>query len=219
MSVGEEAWESENEQVSPQSKRWLLAGFALMLAMRACGTAFSPALLAYAPAGLIALSPFVPHLIITAPLLPAALFFPLAILVSLAQSWLGYLFGRSFGPWAIQWLSEHTPANQERLEQLLGLVERAAPVVLLALPGPMLATIAGVARVSPRRMFLLMIVAQLFWVSAAYLLGASLAQWIEAIQAFALSYALPLTLVFCAAVATWHALTRARKRRDKDITQ
>jgi membrane protein DedA with SNARE-associated domain len=188
---------------------WATA-FALFTIIRVVGTAFAPALLAHAPVVLIITSPFLAHLVLTAPLLSAALYFPVAIAVSIIHCWVGYAFGRAFGQTALEWLETHTPLSQRRMALLQRWLDRSAPVVLFAFPGPIPATLAGAGGIGPLKFYSLMITAQITWVTACYLLGASLLDSIETVRRFVADHVILLTVLFTAAVIGRQLVSRFR---------
>jgi membrane protein DedA with SNARE-associated domain len=186
----------------PDSRRAALSvAYLTMLGLRAAGAALSPALLAHAPLALIATSPFLHHLVLTAPLVPPAAWLPVALGVSVAQCWLGWAFGRAHGPAAVDWLTGRGLIAPAKAARVVGAFERAAPLVLLAVPGPIVATLAGGAGLTARRFAGPMLVAQVVWVGLCFMLGDALTDAIAGVQAVAVEHALPLTVLFFAAAA------------------
>lgn len=175
--------------------------FPAMVGGRVLGAALSPMLFAHAPALLIALSPFLVHLVFVAPLVPAAVYFPIALAITTLQCVIGYAFGSTFGPRAQQWLVERTPLSQARAEMFLGLVRRTSVFAMFAVPGPILGTIAGVAGIKRRTFGLAVFPAQAIWVTAAYFVGEALLEWIAIARGFAVQHAFKLTAATLTIVA------------------
>lgn len=180
---------------APPSRVERLVGLAFptMVAGRVLGAALSPMLFAHAPAVLIALSPFLVHLVFVAPLVPPEVYFPLALTITTLQCAIGYAFGATFGPRAQKWLVDRTPISQARTDLFLGIVRRASAFAMFAVPGPILGTIAGVAGIKRRTFTIAVFPAQAIWVTAAYFAGEALLEWIAIARGFAVAHAFKLT--------------------------
>lgn len=183
------------------SERIIGVAFPGMVAGRVLGAALSPLLFAHAPALLVVLSPFLVHLVFVAPLVPPAVYFPIALVITTLQCVIGYSFGSTFGPRAQQWLVARTPISQARTDLFLGFVRRASVFAMFAVPGPILGTIAGVAGISRRTFGLAVFPAQAIWVTAAYFAGEALLEWIAIARTFAITHAFKLTAITLTIVA------------------
>ncbi len=186
---------------SPQRSRALSIAFVAMLLSRLAGLALLPALLAHAPLGLVAVSPSVGHLLMTAPLCPPGAWFALALGVSIAHGVIGWAFGRAYGGGAVRWLTERGVLSEAVARPVLNALDRAAPLVLLAIPGSIVFTLSGVAGLRGRRFFPPMLLAQVLWVGLCFAVGDALTIWMARLQELALAYAVPLTLLLLPWVA------------------
>jgi membrane protein DedA with SNARE-associated domain len=180
-----------NEPV-PRSRR-LAVAFAVMLSTRTAGIAVAPALFAFAPLLLIVISPFVPNLVMAAPVVHPVAFFAIVFLIAIPHCWLAYAFGRAYGPLASRWIVQKTPTTEGGLEWMLGATRKSAPLVLMALPGPLSSTLAGVAEV-PRRLYAtVMVPTQIAWFLGSFYLGESLVDAIKTARGFAIDNVVWLT--------------------------
>lgn len=177
------------------SSRGLTYAFTAVLVSRAAGHVFSPVLLVHAPLTLLAASPFLAHLVVTAPLVSALPFAVVALPVSILHVSIGFQFGRANGPAAVRWLEVALPHAGPGIARLRGWVERAAPVVLLVVPGPLTATLAGASGVSPARFYAPMLVAQVVWTWAAFVMGSVLESWVLRVRDAVASQVVPLTVL------------------------
>ncbi len=146
------------------------------------------------------MSPFWHHLIAVAPLVGPAVYFPVALVITTAQALVGFYFGNILGVRALEWLLERVPFPPSFADRLLDLVRKASVVAIFAIPGPILGTIAGVAGVKRRTFHLLVAPAQAIWVTAAYLIGEALLEYIEILRGYVVEHASNLQL-YCATIA------------------
>ena len=190
--------------------------FPAMVTCRVLGAALSPVLFAHLPVLLIVLSPFLIHLVAVAPLVDAAIYFPVAIAITSAQALIGFFFGALLGKQALHWLLERIPIPDTLAHRALVIVRRGSAVALFCVPGPVMGVIAGVAGV-PTRLFAICVVpAQTIWISAAYFLGEALLEYIEIARGFVIEHALVLTAltIFIGAARWIYELHRRRRRRQ-----
>ena len=195
----------------PARRPLLLTAFLVMIAGRVAGAAFSPALLAHAPLLLLLLCPAIAYLVLVAALVSPAAYYAVALPMSALQCGLGYLLGRAQHEDALRWLVSRGLLRQGSVDTLLPIVRRAAPLMLLLLPGPLVCLLAGVAGCRPRVFWPLMLLAQLAWVVACQRSGVALLGWLALRRAQLTPYALPLTLVTITLAAAIH-LWRRRQR-------
>lgn len=173
----------------------LFTAFVLMMGGRVLGAALSPLLLAHAPWALLVVSPVVAHLVLVAGLVPLPAYYALALTIGTAQVVLGYALGRAHGPDALQRLVERGVFRQRTVDALLPLSRRAAPLLLVLLPGPLAATLAGAVGCRPRVFAPVMLASQVAWTVACQVSGAALWRGLAARAAPLGRYALPATLV------------------------
>ena len=206
--------------IEPTDKRQRLIGLAFpaMVGLRVLGAALSPLLFAHLPILLIAMSPFLIHLVAVAPLVSPAAYFPVALVITTAQAALGFLFGYTYGQRALSWLLDRIPIPDTVVERCLAPIRKASVPAIFAIPGPVLGVTAGVAGVRPRTFAICVAPAQALWVTAAYLLGQALLVYIEIARNFVIDHAFVLTGATITIVALrWlFELYRRRKRRRKD---
>ncbi len=184
---------SDSEEGLSRGERWVSLLFPSMVAGRVFGAAISPLLFAHFPMGLVLLSPFLIHLVAVAPLVDGALYFVIALVITTGQALIGYWFGHLMGGRALEWLLQRVPFPRSWADVGLDWVRRGSIVALLAVPGPVMGTIAGVAGVRRRIFHALVVPAQAIWVMAAYMIGEALLEWIEIARTFVIAHALPLT--------------------------
>ena len=188
------------EKNTEKSGKPIGIAFSTMVTCRVLGAAISPLLFAHLPVLLIVMSPFLIHLIAVAPLVGPAVYFPVALVITTAQALVGFYFGNILGVRALEWLLERVPFPPSFADRLLDLVRKASVVAIFAIPGPILGTIAGVAGVKRRTFHLLVAPAQAIWVTAAYLIGEALLEYIEILRGYVVEHASNLQL-YCATIA------------------
>jgi membrane protein DedA with SNARE-associated domain len=203
--------DSSAVQAGRLHRGWMLV-FAAVMTARMLGFALLPMLLVQAPALLVGLSPTLAHLVLTAPLLPAWLYFTIALATSIVQNGLAYGFGLALGQRATMWLEGQGAATHGATTRVLRWMQLAAPVVLIAMAGPPIAALAGVAKVRWGVFVVAMVAAQLLWVGACWWFGAAVTEQIETIRSFVAAYLIELSLLALALVGG-RALWRRHKRR------
>ncbi len=192
--------------------------FPAMVAIRVVGAALSPLLFAHLPAALILTSPFLIHLVAVAPLVDPIVYFPIALAVTTLQALIGYYFGNRLGRQALGWLVDRIPVPDSFIERCLELVRKTSIVAVFAFPGPVLATIAGVAGVRSKIFNILVFPAQALWVFGAYLLGEALFEYIEIARGFVIEHAFQLTALTVLIVGlqqTYKWYRKWRRRRSE----
>lgn len=183
-----------DNEPSPPSRK-LAVAFTVMLTTRTAGIAVAPALFAFAPLLLIVVSPFVPNLVMAAPVVHPVAFFAIVFLVAIPHCWLAYSFGRAYGPAASEWIVEKTPTSENGLQWMLDAMRKSAPLVLMALPGPLSSTLAGVAEVRSKLYAVVMIPTQVAWFIGSFYLGESLVDAIKTARGFVIDNVVWLTAV------------------------
>lgn len=193
-------------------KRWA-AAFGLVMAARGLGLALLPVLLVEAPVALLALSPILAHLILTAALLPAWLYFVAGLGTSIVQSVIAYRFGVVLGAHALTWLEGRGAATHAATTRILAWMQRAAPAVLIAMAGPIVCALAGVSQLRARVFYPSMLVAQVVWVAACFWFGSAVTEQIGLIRELVAAHVVELTLVGVAWVGGAQLWKRWRRRR------
>ena len=173
---------------------------------RGAGAAAAPVLLAQAPLGLLVLSPAWTNFILVSALVDHAIFVPVALVASSAQAALGYQVGRWWGSEALR-MFERRPGGV--LARVRRMVERAAPAVVLVLPGPLVCTMAGIVGMKPTRFYPVMIAAKAIWIGLCLTVGEALGSHIKALAALVREHVVWLT----ALALRWVVVRQVRTRR------
>ncbi len=186
---------------SPRAMRLAAAGFGALMLGRAVGMALTPALLTYEPLWLIVLGPFLANFILVAPLVEPWHYALVATGFAWAQCVVGYTFGHVCGPRARDWLLKHRLVSGRTLARVTRWLDRAAPLVISLLPGPVMSALAGIGGARPRSYYPAMIVSQVGWIIACFYFGALIASAIERLRAMVAQHALALTVLSALLVA------------------
>lgn len=202
----------------PGYTRAWLAAFAGVMGMRALGLALLPVLLVEAPALLLVLSPMLANLVLAGPVLGPVLFFAAGLAGSILQGAIAYHFGLALGEKARIWLEGRGAATHAATTWILVWLERAAPLVLLAMAGPPVCALAGVARLRAIVFYPVMIVAQVLWVGACFLFGAAVTEQLELIYAFIEAHVLELSVLGIVWVGGGWLWKRHRRRKAAQLS-
>jgi membrane protein YqaA with SNARE-associated domain len=194
------------------TRAWI-AGFAGVMGSRALGLALLPVLLVEAPVVLLLISPMLAHLVLVGPLLEAWVYFAAALASSIIQGAIAYHFGLALGDKARIWLEGRGAATHAATSRILVWMERAAPLVLLAMAGPPICALAGVARLRVIAFYPVMIVAQVLWVGACFWFGSALTDQLEVIYAFVEEHMVELSAIAIAWVGGSYLWKRHRRRK------
>ncbi len=172
--------------------RYLFIGICLT---RLIGFIFSPILLVSSPVLLILLSPFLHHLVLTSALITPPLFLTVGILISIIQCMIGFEFGRSSGVSGLTWVKKFGFVSKRTIDKMTNWLRVSAALVLILIPGPVIATVAGITQLKSRLFYSIMIPAQIAWVTACYLLGVQLESYLVTAKAFILEHSLETTIL------------------------
>lgn len=189
----------------------LLGAAAAIGVANAVGIALAPALLTHSPLILIALSPLGRHLVLAATVTPMVPFVVVGTLRRMVVATLGYALGRAYGGSGIAWIKTRYPKLEPMLKMLEWLFARAAPLIVLVAPGPMVCALAGATGMSPWLTLPLAAVGHTGWMLVNYKLGEAFAVWLTPITAYVGAHMLPLTLG-CIAVVVAYRWLRRRKQ-------
>lgn len=178
------------------------------------GTALAPTLLVESPATLIALDPRPTNLVLTAPALPALLFFAIGLVRWFVADPFLFVLGREHGPAALAWLEPRSGAmGRWFLRVMVRSIERAAIPVLFLFPGPLVCLLVGVQqRMTLLRFSVVNLTGSAVILAVLREFGARLAVPIAALTAFVAEHIASLTLITSAFVAVGLAV-RWRRRR------
>jgi hypothetical protein len=178
--------------------------FLLMMGGRILGVALSPMLLAHAPLALLALSPIPANLVVVGALSAPAPYYAIAVPIPIVQCLIGYALGHLEGPRLIDFLVRRGVASEARLHRLLAPVRISAPLLVFALPGPIVCALAGASAASVRVFMPALVASQIVWAFLCRLFGEALLTWIAAARVEIARYALPLTLITTAIAVLLH---------------
>jgi len=189
------------------------ATIAVVTLARALAIALLPLLLVEAPLLLVLMSPAAADLLIAAPLLEPWVYFVSAIGAAMIQTAIAYHFGRALGERALIWLQSRGAAAQRTTSRLLGWLERATPLVLLAMPGVTVSTLAGLSGVRARRFYILIGLGNVGWSIACFAGGSALEAQLEQLYSFVGHHMLELTAVAATLVGVQFLWSRWRRGR------
>lgn len=168
--------------------------FLFICLTRLIGFAFLPVLLKTSPLLLIILSPFLPHLILSSTLISLPLFLFTGVLISFIQCSIGFEFGRRHGARGLEWCKKYNLISDPKIEVVTGWIRYSAPLVLILMPGPLVAVVAGVSKLGPRLFYLVMAPSQILWVVACYILGSELEIFLNQVKAFIFDHWIFITI-------------------------
>jgi membrane protein DedA with SNARE-associated domain len=182
------------------------------------GLALLPVLLVQAPLILLLLSPILAHLVLTGAILPPTTYFLVGLATSIVQSLIAYWFGLQLGERARMWLEGRGAATHALTTRVLGWMKKAAPVVLIAMAGPPVCALAGVAKVRAAVFYPAMLAAQLLWIGLCYWFGAAVTEQVELVREFVARHLIELTAIAVALVGgrqlwKWRRRQRALAQR------
>ena len=175
------------------------------------GVAFAPGLLKHAPLALIALSPLGRHLVLAATVTPMVPFVIVGTVRRMIVAALAYALGRAYGSEGISWIKRRYPRMQPLVSALEWLFARAAPLILLLAPGPMVCALAGATRMRAWLALPIATAGHTGWMFVNYKLGEALSAWLAPIHAFIGTYVVPLTLASIALALAYYGLRRRRQ--------
>jgi membrane protein DedA with SNARE-associated domain len=208
--------EGEAEQATPidgrLQKRWIIA-FTAVMGARVTGLALLPVLLVQAPLILLLLSPILAHLVLTGAILSPWLYFSVGLATSIVQSLIAYWFGLQLGERAQLWLEGRGAATHALTTRVLGWMKKAAPVVLIAMAGPPVCALAGVAKVRASVFYPAMLFAQVLWIGLCYWFGAAVTEQVELVREFVALHLIELTAIAVALVGGRQLLKWRRRQQ------
>ncbi|TKC98444.1 hypothetical protein [Polyangium fumosum] len=207
--------EGPGNDVLATRRPYLAAAFVVIMGARILGTALSPVLFAHAPLALLALSPVPANLVLVAGVSSPVAYWAVAWPICVGQCLLAYLFGRSEGTHALRWLVARGVASEGRVERLMKPMRMSAPLLVMAVPGPIASTLAGAFAAPARLLVPAIVVAQTLWIGLCRFFGEALLGWIAVLRAEVVKHALPLTLVTVVIVAFVHFRKKWAKSAER----
>jgi membrane protein DedA with SNARE-associated domain len=189
----------------------LLSAAAVLTLGSFIGVGLAPTLLTYHPLLLIALSPLDRHLVVAATVTPMLPFVIVATARRMLMCTLGFGFGRAYGDEGLLFLQARYPSMRRAIATVERLLRRAAPIVLLLAPWPIICAMAGVTRVRLRLFLAMATLGQLMWTSLTYRLGEALRARIAPMLVFLREHVISTTLACLLAVAVYAWLRRGQR--------
>lgn len=199
--------------VTPPRRRLLLAIGVIFAALGALGTAFSPALLAYAPIVLVALSPLPRHMVLVAPLVSPWAFFPVVLVRRYFISIVGYGIGALYGADTNAWIDARPPRWRAPMRWVVDHFGRYGPVFVALAPEPPTAALAGMTQMRGGRFLVALALGNLAYATGAYWLGRAFEAWIDTGIAWLREHVVEATLVAVVLVGIGQWAQRAIRRR------
>lgn len=193
----------------------LLGAAAALGVVGMAGAALAPSLLAHSPLLLVALSPIPRHLVLAATATPIVPFVVIGTVRRMLASVLGYYIGRAYGPDGIAFMHGRYPRFSPMIRVIERWFDRAAPLLLLISPGPILCALAGATGL---RLWLVVPIAtlgQAIWIAATYKVGDALSEWLVPIVDFIRAHVVSTTLACVVIVIGYRLLTRSGRRRRR----
>ncbi len=177
------------------------------------GLAFSLYLVNAYPLLLIGLSPIGRHLMLVAPTVDPLAFVAVGSLRRLAFYFASFHLGRAMGPLATIWLEARFARAARFIHWLERLFSRAPNAVVVLLPGPGVATLAGMSKMSAPVYIPLVALGLVFRMVLIVIAAEWLREPIQYLLELANEYKLPGTIVLVSAIAIYRWWQSRRKAR------
>ncbi len=200
-------------RVSDRLRNAVLGALAVLTGASIAGAALSPYLLVKSPLLLVAVSAAAHHVALAAASVEPL---PLIVVATLRRTLTGlsaFGLGYVYGPAALGWLSARYPRLAGLARWLERSLARFGAPLLVVLPVPTVALLAGAAR---RRLPLVigcLLVGHALWSTLVISLGEGLASWTHLLTAFLRAHLLESTLVCASLVLVAQVGLRLVKRR------
>ncbi len=192
-----------------------LVPMALAFASAQVAKAMWPTLLTEAPWMLLAMSSNTTRMLLVQPLVPAHVFFGLAIARPLLLVPLYYCFGRCYGDAALRWSERKLGPNSKVIPVIERYFRRFSYALVAWSPNGIVSVMAGATQMRPRRFFAIAAAGTLVKVTLVYYLGDILSAPLRDIADFVGQYQWYLTPLTFSLVAI--QLVRRRKRNRLPI--
>lgn len=192
-----------------------LVPMALAFASAQVAKAMWPTLLTEAPWTLLAMSSNTTRMLLVQPLVPAHVFFGLAIARPFLLVPLYYCFGRCYGDAALRWAERKLGPNSKVIPVIERYFRRFSYALIAWSPNGIVSVMAGATRMRARRFFAIAAVGTLVKVTLVYYLGDVLSAPLRDIADFVGKYQWYLTPITFSLVAV--QLMRRRKRNRLPI--
>lgn len=206
-----------DDRVSDRLRTAVLGCLAALTGASVAGAALAPYLLVKSPLLLVAVSAAAHHVALAAASAPPL---PLIVIATLRRTLTGlsaFGLGYVYGPATLGWLSARYPRLAGMASWLARALQRFGAPILVLLPVPTVALLAGGARRRLPVVAACLLVGQALYTTIMILLGEAVARWTHQLTAFLREHLLVSTLV-CASLIGLSQLLRALKRRRADAT-
>ncbi|MFI5048127.1 MAG: hypothetical protein ACHQIG_13755 [Acidimicrobiia bacterium] len=172
-----------------------------------------PSLLESAPAVLLAATSSMTRVLLVQPLVPAVVFFVIAIARILLLAPLYFSFGSEYGDAALRWGEQRLGGSSTMISKFERGFRRAGRPLVACWWSPIVAIMAGATGMRARVFFPLIVVGAVGRVSAIYFIGDWLAEPLTAISSFIGRYTLILTPLTIALTVfqIWYSRRRGRR--------
>jgi membrane protein DedA with SNARE-associated domain len=191
---------------------WFLVPMALVFASAQVGRAIWPSLLDSAPWSLLLLSSNWTRLLMVQPLVPAALFFALAIGRIMLLAPLYYGFGREYGDAALRWGERKLGTSGRYVVTVERYFRRFGLLIVAVWWSVFICLLAGATGMRARVFFPVLFAGTVARVTLIYFVGDALSDPITEIARFVSRYALIITPITIAltALQLWYGRRRNR---------
>jgi membrane protein DedA with SNARE-associated domain len=189
-----------------------LVPIALAFSSAQVAKAMWPTLLTEAPWTLLAMSSSTTRMLLVQPLVPAHVFFGLALARPLLLVPLYFFFGRCYGDAALRWVERKLGPDSRAIPRIEHYFRRFSYALVAWSPNGAVSVMAGATRMRARTFFLVAAIGTLVKVTAVYYLGDALSAPLHDIADFVGRYQWYLTPITFVLVAI-QLVNRRRKNR------
>jgi len=189
-----------------------LVPIALVMLVGQVSRAIWPSLLDTAPSALLFMTSTISRLLLVQPLVPAAVFFAVAVTRILLLAPLYYFFGRDYGDAALRWGEDKLGASSTAVTKIERGFRKFSYLLVACWWSPLVSTMAGTTGMRARVFFPLIAAGAVGRVSLIYFVGDWLAAPLTEISQFIGRYAIILTPLTIALTAGQIWYSRRRRR-------
>ncbi|MBK6577086.1 MAG: hypothetical protein IPG17_12945 [Sandaracinaceae bacterium] len=179
------------------------------------GTALSPYLLVHHPAWLVALSPDMRHIVLSATSLDLETMLLICVPRRVFGMYTAWALGAAYGAAALGFIEGRYPRVLRAVRFIERVFVRTGPLLLVVWPSYTLSSIAGVVRTPFWRFLLATCFGQLFYVLASYYFGNEISELTDAFLIWLRAHVLETTAVCVAAVALQVVLRMRRNAKKR----
>jgi membrane protein YqaA with SNARE-associated domain len=206
------------EEVPARWRRAIVIATAAFTVAGVTGTALSPLLLVEYPAVLVALSPDVRHLVLTAPRLGLLTLLLIGGSRRILAMVVTYGLGAIYGYAGLRWAEKRYPRLAAFISFFERLFKRVGAPMLIVIPTYTLSALAGVARTQFWAFFIAMSLGQLLYVGASFYFGDAINEWTSLLIAYLSVYMWESTAVVATLVVLQQVIAY-RQRKARALTR